>query len=106
MSIPAPLGAPAQLTREWATRLTELVTAIIRKVNNAASLTLASGATSTTMTDARLSAESVLTFMPTTAHAATAHGTIYVTDQKTSSAKINHANTADNDKTFRVAIHG
>jgi hypothetical protein len=58
------------------------------------------------MTDARLSPFSVLTFMPITASAATAHGTIYVTNLNNSTCTINHANTADTDKTFRVGIHG
>ncbi len=90
----------------WFNRLVTTVNALVSKANCAASLTLTASVTSTDMVDNRLSAVSVLTFMPTTANAAIAHGTIYVTDQKQGYAKINHANTADIDKTMRVAIHG
>lgn len=105
-AFPAVPAAPAEWSQMWATRLLSVVNMLVGKVNCAADLTLAAAAATTTMTDARLSAFSVLTFMPTTANAATAHSTIYVTGQKTGAATINHANTADVDKTFRVAIHG
>lgn len=90
----------------WFNRLVTTVNALVSKANCAADLTLTAAAASTDMVDNRLSAFSVLAFMPTTAHAATAHATIYVTDQRKGYAKINHANTADTDKSFRVAIHG
>lgn len=106
MSLQPVPGAPAQVTQPWLARLVSTVNALVGKANCAASLTLAAGAATTTMTDTRLSAVSVLAFMPTTATAATAHGTIYVTGQKQGEAVIHHANTADTDKIFRVAIHG
>lgn len=99
--------APAEgWSRIWGLRITDVVNMLVGKANCVADLTLTAGAASTTMIDARLSAFSALTFMPTTANAATAKPTIYVTDQKKGQATINHANTADVDKSFRVAIHG
>lgn len=104
--IPPVPNAPYQWDQQWGGRIQAVLNMLVGKANCVFDLTLTAGATSTDMTDARLGAQSVLCFMPTTSHAATAHGTIYVTDQKKGYAKINHANTADTDKTFRVSIHG
>lgn len=101
--VPAP---PPDWQQAWALRLGTMVNVLLQKANCAADLTLAPNAASTTMTDPRLSAVSVLTFMPTTANAATAKGTIYVTGQNKGAAVINHANNAQVDKTFRVGILG
>lgn len=92
----------------WAQRLVDALNTLIGKANSAADLTLTANATTTTMTDARLSPFSVLTFMPTTATAATALGGLYVAaaTMNNGSCVVTHANTADTDKTFRVAIHG
>jgi hypothetical protein len=98
--------APATYVQQWAIRLVAMVNTLLRKANGTADLTLTPSATSTVMTDARLSAVSVLTFMPTTAHAATAKTSIYVTAQKQGQATINHASSANSDQTFRVALHG
>lgn len=98
--------APIQWSRMWAARVQQMINVLLSKANCAADLTLTAGAASTTFSDPRLSAFTVLTFMPTTANAATAHATIYVDDQNTGTCTVHHANTADTDKTFRVAIHG
>jgi hypothetical protein len=98
--------APATYMQPWALRLVAMVNTLLRKLNGTADLTLTAGATSTTMTDARLSAVTVLSFMPTTANAASAKPSIYVTNQKAGSAKINHASSANTDQTFRVALNG
>lgn len=98
--------APQEWSSMWAGKVQAMVNVLLGKANCATNLTLDANAATTTFTDARLSAFSVLTFMPTTATAATAHGTIYVTGMNNGTATINHANTADTDKTFRVAIHG
>lgn len=98
--------APAQWTRIWAGKVQSMLNVALRKLNCAADLTLTANAATTTFTDARLSAFSVLTFMPTTANAAAALGGIYVTAMNTGSCTVNHANNAQTDKTFRVAIHG
>jgi hypothetical protein len=104
--VPGVPDAPSTWSQHWGLRMQSTLNAVVGKTNNVADLTLAAGATSTTMVDARLSAFSSLSFTPTTAHAATALGTIFVTNQKNGQATINHASTADTDKTFKVAIHG
>jgi hypothetical protein len=98
--------APLEWHPMWAAKVQTMMNVLLSKANCAAHLTLEANATSTVMSDPRLSAFSVLTFMPTTATAAIAHGTIYVTGQNNGTATINHATTADLDKTFMVAIHG
>lgn len=98
--------APPAYAQPWAIRLVAMLNTLIGKANNTASLTLTAGTTSTTMTDARLSAVSVMTFMPTTANAAAATAALYVTDQKKGQATVRHASSANTDQTFRVAIHG
>lgn len=100
-----PSAAPAW-SQMWGLRVSEVVNMLAAKINCAADLTLAANAAATTMVDARLSAFSALTFMPTTANAAAALSGLYVTGQRKGQATINHANNAQVDKTFRVAIHG
>jgi hypothetical protein len=104
--VPALQQPPAAYNPAWATRLTALVNALAGKANNIATVTLAASATSTTMTDSRLFANSCLGFMPTTANAAAVWASIYVDTQKKGSAVIHHTSDANTDKTFTVAISG
>lgn len=99
-------AGPLTWSQMWGLRVSEIVNMLVAKLNCAADLTLTANAATTTMSDARLSPFSVLTFMPTTANAAAAKAGLYVTGQTKGAATINHANNAQTDKTFRVAIHG
>ena len=73
-------------------------------------VTLAANATSTTVTDERLSYYSTVVFDPMTANAAAekAAGTLYVTqaNRKNGVWQITHNNDASSDRTFRMAILG
>lgn len=70
-------------------------------------ITLTANATSTTINDFRLSAQSVILLMPTSANAATAYvAGIWVSDQGNGTAKLNHASSAATDQSFRSAILG
>lgn len=110
MTTPAgiqPIGTvPSKPDAAWFARLVAAVNALIGKSNCTADVTLTASDTTTLMQDARLSAFSILTFMPVTANAAAAKPDLYVTDQKTGQALINHASSADVDQTFRVGIFG
>lgn len=75
------------------------------KFNCAVPLTLNANATTTTLMDSRITANSVLSFMPQTSDAAAAITGLYVTAQN-GSATINHASTSATDKTFNVGIFG
>lgn len=80
------------------------------KSENVAEVTLTANVASTTVTDIRVSPQSVLAWHPRTANAAAelANGTMYVTDANMANGSytITHANNAQTDRTFRVAIIG
>jgi hypothetical protein len=99
-------NAPPAWDPNWASRISEGLNLVIRKANNMAEITLTAGAGTTVMTDARLSAFSVLSFMPTTANAAAVQGSMWVDTQGNGHATIHHANSGTTDKNFRVLIGG
>lgn len=70
------------------------------------SITLTANAASTTLTDDRITASSVISLMPTTANAAAAIATTYIGTTAIGSATITHANDAQVDKTFKYSIAG
>ena len=76
------------------------------KFNVTLDVTLTANAASTTITDARISADCALVLSPKTSNAAAAIGTTYVSSQTSGSAVLTHANNAQTDKTFRIAILG
>jgi len=73
---------------------------------DASSVTLTPSVTTTTLTDSRIGAGSVILLMPTTANAAAALGGLYVSARTTGSATLTHANTAAVDKTFAYLVIG
>lgn len=106
--LPPPVGSGGE-TGLWAylARVHEVIRGVLTgKLNCTTTVTLAAGATTTTLTDARIGPASFIDFMPTTAHAATAKGGLYVSARGEGSATLTHANTADVDKTFGVIIIG
>ena len=78
----------------------------IGKFNCTYILTLTASSTTTTLIDSRIGAYSYLGFMAQTAHAASVHASIYVTNQIKGQATINHTSDANTDKTFTVVILG
>jgi hypothetical protein len=78
------------------------------KLNCTGMATLTPGAGSTTITDARVSANSVILLSPLTAHAAAelSAGTLYMSARAAGSFTIQHANNAQNDRSFGYAIIG
>jgi hypothetical protein len=111
-----PLGgrAPDSLhgaaDKSWVARIARAVAALLQgKFNAALAITLASGAASTTIQDARISATSTLLLQPLTAHAAAlAYASPYVliTAQQSGQVAFAHANTANTDQTFNLLIIG
>lgn len=101
---PVPNPPPVYVP-DWANRIVTALNIAMAKVNNGAELTLTPLATSTVMIDARLSAFSVLTFMPKTANAAIAKPGIWVDGQKKGEATIHHVSAAATDQTFGIGIH-
>ena len=90
----------------WIEGLRQLATAInINADGQTGSVTLTASAASTTLTDYRITADSVISLTPTTANAATAIATNHITTV-IGSATITHANTATTDRTFKYSITG
>lgn len=76
------------------------------KMNNTATVTLTASSATTTLTDSRIGANSVISLMPTTANAAAAMTNVYFTAFADGSCTINHANNAQVDRTFGYTITG
>lgn len=73
--------------------------------NNTDEVTLTAGAASTVVTDTRVSVSSAIILMPTTANAAGAISSTYITTDK-GSFTINHANNGQTDRTFQYGVIG
>ena len=76
------------------------------KTNNFGSVTLTANAASTTLTDIRIGINSVILLQPTTANAAAALATTYFGTPGDGTVVINHANNAQADRSFILAIVG
>jgi hypothetical protein len=111
-----PLGGktPAVLSeaadKSWVQRIASAVAGLLQgKFNAALAITLANGAASTTIKDARISATSSLVLQPLTAHAAAllyAAPYVLIGSQQSGQVVFNHANTAFTDQTFNLLIIG
>ena len=105
----APLdsGSPDQHRRQIARAANGAVSG---KTNNVGEVTLNESATTTTLTDDRLTYFSAVVWEPVTANAASelAAGTLYVTlaNRNNGEYTISHASATSTDRTFRYAIIG
>jgi hypothetical protein len=99
LQLPPNGGTP----REIATAVNRLIRG---KSDNSFRLTLTANASSTNMTNANIEGTSALILAPTTANAAAAIQTTYVSSVSNGSATIVHANNAQVDRTFNVIIIG
>jgi hypothetical protein len=104
-------GVPAYLTdqAEWIKRAARVLNnVLIGKMNVSDLVTLTANDTTTTITDSRLGVETAVLLVPTTANAAGALATTYVseTGRVNGSAVITHANAATTDRTFRFVMIG
>lgn len=102
-------GVPKMLTdeKEHRRKMAEMLTDRVNrgKINcTKTSVTLTANATSTTLIDERLGAYTYIDFMPTTANAAAAKASIYITNQLKGQCTINHASSANVDQTFTVVM--
>ena len=78
------------------------------KLNCVSTFTLSTGATSTTVTDPRVSTGSLIMLMPLTASANSAwsSGLVRVIDQGSSGFTVNHDSTSASDRRFRYGVVG
>lgn len=85
----------------------EIVNGIMNgKINNTGVVILNSSGTSTTLTDARIGAESVIIMTPMTENAAKEFGTCYISARTNGSATITHQNTGHADLNYTYIIVG
>jgi hypothetical protein len=78
------------------------------KLNCTGSVILAAGTTSTAVSDARVTAASVVLLMPATANAAIeiGNGTLFVSARDKGSFTLTHADNAQTDRRFDFAVIG
>ena len=76
------------------------------KLNAVTSVTLAASSTTTTITDARIGPNTFIGLEPTTANAASARASLYVSARTKGSATLAHASSANVDQTFMVLLIG
>jgi hypothetical protein len=78
------------------------------KLNCTGSVVLAPGTATTSVSDARVTAASVILLMPTTANAAVelGNGTLFVSARDKSGFTLTHANNAQTDRSFDFAVIG
>lgn len=86
-------------------RISDVVNNILRgKLNNVGSITLIANSATTTLTDVRIGAYSIILLQPTTANSAAALANIYFGIPGNGNITINHANNSQTDRAFRFAV--
>jgi hypothetical protein len=103
------VAVPTDLSDQeaWLKLIARALNSILQgKTNNTGTVTLTANAGSTTLTDARIGANSVISLMPTTANAAGALATTYFGTFLKGSCVMTHTNNAQVDKTFSYTVVG
>lgn len=91
---------------KWTQNVREVIANIMDgKISATGNVTLTASATSTTISDRRIGPNSCVLLSPTTANAAAALGTTYITAGDMA-ATVTHANNAQIDRTYRYAVLG
>lgn len=96
---------------DWARQVNRMLNSFLNgKTNNIGSFTLTASSTTTTLTFAtgQLGQDTVISWTPTTANAASATASLYVSsrDVANKTLTLTHASTADIDKTFSYVLTG
>ena len=94
---------------QWLRRIASVVNGLLQgKSLNVGTVTLTDNAGTTTLTDARIGANTFIGFMPTTANASAeiGAGTLYVSARADGSATLTHANNSQTDRSFVYLIVG
>lgn len=77
---------------------------LIGRGNATGTLTIAASVGTTTLTDLRIGPDTCIALMPTTANAAAALATTYVTSRGNGTATVTHANNAQTDRTYVYSL--
>ena len=96
---------------EWVRDTTTILNGALQgKLNATGTVTLAEGSATTTLSDIRIGAETVVHLVPTSNNASSdfGAGTLYMTYPNVNDgvAIINHANNSNDDKTFAYTLIG
>tara|TARA_Y100000310_G_C20501876_1_gene724415 strand:- start:618 stop:1001 length:384 start_codon:yes stop_codon:yes gene_type:complete len=96
---------------EWVRDTTTILQGVLQgKLNATGTVTLDANSATTTISDIRIGADTVVILMPTSANAAAdfGAGTFYLTypNAANDAAVINHADNANTDKTFTYTLIG
>jgi hypothetical protein len=107
MTLPlVPTQQPGSI-QHWAYVLARAVNALIQgRASNVGSCTLTAGSASTVVTNNLFQSAMVPVFVPTTANAAGALATTYVSARANGSFTLTHANNAEVDRTFLYLFWG
>lgn len=97
--------------KEWLLKVSRAVNDMLRgRLNTGGLFTLTANVGSSTLTDERISVDSTVVLVPTTANAAAelGNGTLYMseTGRVNGQITVTHANAASTDRTFRIVIIG
>lgn len=107
MSLPL---VPTQITttmQAWVYVLARAINALIQgRANNVGTFTLTAGTTTTTVSNNLFQSGMVPVFVPTTANAAGALATTYVSARVNGSFTVTHANAGTTDRTFLFVFWG
>jgi hypothetical protein len=115
MTLPFPVPPPdagsddPNSLRRFTRSLSDAIRGIMGgKINATTTLTLTPSAATTTLQDARLTSQSVVTTVPLTASAAAekGNGTLYVSARGAGTVTFTHANSGVADRTYAVSIIG
>lgn len=96
---------PGDDQRSTADILNRLLRGKINSVG-AATFTLTANAATSTLSDVNIGGPSFIGLMPMTAHAAAELATLYFNTPLKGSVVVNHANTAQTDRTFTYVVLG
>ena len=102
-SVPDFLPNEKEHRKQIAVRLNEVSQG---KINCTIDLTLRNGQTTTTLTDARIYATSIIHAAALTANAAAIQASIWYSAQIKGSCTVNHSSTANTDQNFRFLVLG
>lgn len=92
---------------DWAYVLARTINELLKgRANNTGTVTLTAGTTTTTVTNNVFQSTSVPVLMPTTANAAGALATTYVSSRTTGSFVLTHANAGSTDRSFLYLFWG
>lgn len=93
--------------KEHRAKLADAINQVLKgKINCTGEVTLTASTALTTLTDARIGANSFIGFMPQTSNAATFLSSLYVSSRGKGTADLTHTSTAVSDRTYTYAVLG